>query len=145
MKKHKNQKGGNTKMKTLNGIVVLSLVLLLTLGTFASFADAAMYRTVNKNAVSLSNSKSAATNTDQSTVVAKTDTTEKEKPYFGTKGDINNDGLINFRDIDWFRMVYYNQWFFKDQHPDIFWRTDIDDSGTINHIDIDLFVALLSG
>lgn len=60
---------------------------------------------------------------------------------FGRKADMNNDRLVNFADIDWFRMIHDYQWFFKENHPDLFWRADIDDNGIIDENDTELFLV----
>lgn len=62
----------------------------------------------------------------------------------GVKGDINNDGFVDFGDINWFTMVYYNQWYFKEYEPELFWRTDLNDDGFVDRKDVNLFVALLT-
>ncbi len=239
--KKKKLKGGKIRMKNVIAILAVSLALLLSLGTFASLADAAIYQNVNRNVVSYTDriTTTYAKNTDdavttyaaptavvaengdyvtktnapepgyntynsniaeaapQESSVRETDMTQAQyttalsvndideknnvaKPSvaenkrakverstkntvisrntddavkenkmdtaspYGKKGDVNNDGQINFGDINWFTMVYYNQWFFKEYHPDLFWRTDIDDSGTIDGTDVNMFVALLS-
>lgn len=63
---------------------------------------------------------------------------------YGVKGDINNDGKVDFGDINWFAMVYHNQWYFKQYQYDMFWRADINSDGVIDNADINLFIRLLS-
>lgn len=99
-----------------------------------------------------SNKKTAQTTQGDRVKAVKSDEQSSEKKVYPSKtvvnetakGDVNGDGNIDFGDIDWFRMVYDNQNFFRTYHPDMFWRTDIDDSESIDGTDVDLFVALLS-
>lgn len=65
------------------------------------------------------------------------------------KGDMNNDGLINFNDINSFRAVYDYATFLQEAHfPDLaatplFWRADIDNDINWDNDDVNGFVALI--
>lgn len=65
-------------------------------------------------------------------------------PETGLKGDVNNDGVVNFQDLNPFRMVYDYANYFKTNHHDLFWRADIDDSASVDGTDINSLVMLLS-
>lgn len=63
---------------------------------------------------------------------------------YGNKGDLNKDGRIDAKDIDWFRTIIYSQYFFSKNRPDLFWRADIDDNGTLDNKDVTIFINQIS-
>ncbi len=62
------------------------------------------------------------------------------------KGDVNDDGLINFDDIDPFVWVLkHRMWqIHHPNHPKL-WRADINNDGRVNQADVNPFVALIQG
>ena len=70
---------------------------------------------------------------------------ETTDEFFGCKGDVNNDGLVNNGDIDPFNTVYNNATFYQLNYPDMFWRADVVSDDVLNSNDIDQFVSLVTG
>jgi hypothetical protein len=65
---------------------------------------------------------------------------------FGTAGDMNCDGAINFDDIDPFVLALTGQAAYEAAYPNCNWlNADTDGDGTVTFDDIDGFVAVLAG
>lgn len=74
----------------------------------------------------------------------------RTSPALLCKGDMNQDGAINFQDINIYRDVWNQYWMPSVQPidrevPALFWFADINDDGTLTTQDINLFVRLLTG
>lgn len=109
--------------------------------------DAVVKTPVASNTAPITNAKKASLTTSN----AKKNSATKAIPsntdrasIYGMKGDMNDDGAVNFGDINNFRMVLENAAFFQQYLPEFYWRADINNDGQVNDADVNAFVALLS-
>jgi hypothetical protein len=156
-------------MKILIGSIVFVIALLLTVSTFV---DATVYlksddivkntkaesthpaeTELTTQSTGIDQVNADALNADQNPTtldsIKKGDVKKIRTNSLGKnlicKGDVNSDGKIDFRDINWFRMVVEYPWFFEQYNPALFWKVDMNSDDEIDGTDINKFVAVLSG
>lgn len=85
-----------------------------------------------KSVSSISNSKSLAS---QNKIA-----NSKAKKVCSNKGDVNNDGRVNFFDNDGMRLSVSHSQFMEENHPEMYTRADMNSDGSVDQTDIDLFL-----
>lgn len=60
------------------------------------------------------------------------------------KGDINGDGLINFKDVNLMKDIVNRPEHYRRSRPDLFWLADINGDGRVNGNDINPFAKRFS-